>query len=72
MKSTVLFSALFLTIFWSCKKETVYKSTSIQDTIITPDTLIKDDTLVVRDTLKAGSDTVRYRKDSIVKVKKIK
>ncbi|WP_165585000.1 hypothetical protein [Chryseobacterium taiwanense] len=50
----------------------MYKSTSIQDTIITPDTLIKDDTLVVRDTLKAGSDTVRYRKDSIVKVKKIK
>ncbi len=69
MKSIVLFTGLLLATTLSCKKETQYRSTSIQDTVIAPDTTMKNDTVIVHDTLRPGPDTVRYRKDTIVKIK---
>lgn len=70
MKSAVLFASLFFCLLLSCKKETQYRSTSIQDTIITPDTTVKNDTLIVRDSLMPGSDTITHRKDTVVNIKK--
>lgn len=67
MKSFVLFSALLLGLLLSCKKETQYRSTSIQDTIITPNSTIEKDTVVVRDTLTP--DTAVYPKDSVIRKK---
>jgi len=65
MKSTILFSGIFLGILMSCtKKETQYRRTSVQDTIITPDTRLKKDTLVVQDTVTP--DTGVYQKDSVI------
>ena len=65
MKSIVLFSCALGGILLSCKKQTEYRNSSLQDTVIASDTL--NDTMPTQDSLtkKQPSDTISYPKDSV-------